>query len=365
MISGQPEIHALTPYGLDGSSARVRVFDWIGYLGLSAAISDYAGLANNAPRTLLRHPVRAALAEHRVRRLVPCAPRLIVSREATPFGNGALEQRLLAKAEYGVFDFDDALYVQRGVVKRLFGGDGKTARMVASADTVIAGNETLASWAESHSRDVHLIPSCVDPDRYVTKNTWDLNDPPRLLWIGSRTTEQYLGEIQRPLLEMHQLTGARLTVISSPVENRSLRALASMIDRVPWSPAAVRTHAVNSDIAIAPLSNTPFARGKCAYKLLEYAASGLPIVGSPVGANSRALERFDGIKAWSQSDWTGALTEILGEPVSRRALRGARARQAVRDFYSFSAWAKGWTAAVKLDLPPSRLESRSHGLEPR
>jgi len=95
-----------------------------------------------------------------------------------------------------------------------------------------------------------------------------------------------------------------------------------------------------------PLEDTPFARGKCAYKLLQYAAAGLPAVGSPVGANRQALERFDGFAPATGAEWYTAIESLLGATTAERSRLGATARTAVEEHYSFDAWEPEWRRAI-------------------
>ena len=118
------------------------------------------------------------------------------------------------------------------------------------------------------------------------------------------------------------------------------------MDRVVWSPATFAGALTSADVGLAPLHDDPFARGKCAYKLLQYAATGLPMVGSPVGANQLALDRFSGWSATSRDEWVDALTEAVSAPADLRADRGARAVAGVQEHYSFDAWADEWRSAV-------------------
>ena len=48
-----------------------------------------------------------------------------------------------------------------------------------------------------------------------------------------------------------------------------------------------------------PLPDDPFTRGKCSFKVLEYSASGLPVVALPVGTNAEYV--LDGV----QGIWPG------------------------------------------------------------
>ena len=64
-----------------------------------------------------------------------------------------------------------------------------------------------------------------------------------------------------------------------------------------------------------PLTDNPWSRGKCGYKLIQYMASGIPVVASPVGVNSKIIE--DGVNGFlveSRNDWEKALSTVLGSP---------------------------------------------------
>jgi glycosyltransferase involved in cell wall biosynthesis len=43
------------------------------------------------------------------------------------------------------------------------------------------------------------------------------------------------------------------------------------------------------DVGVMPLADALWERGKCGYKLIQYMASGLPVVALAVGVNKRLL----------------------------------------------------------------------------
>ena len=71
--------------------------------------------------------------------------------------------------------------------------------------------------------------------------------------------------------------------------NRSLGTLDGMIERVEWSPRGFAAELAAADVGLAPLRDDEFARGKYAYKSIQYGAAALPIVGSPVGTNRHVI----------------------------------------------------------------------------
>jgi glycosyltransferase involved in cell wall biosynthesis len=353
MSGGQLVIGA--SYGPAGASTRVRVLDWLRFLDLRADVLDYLGTANVRPATLLRRPLRVLAAERRLRALRrgPAWQRLLISRSMGPFTGGRLEADLLQRAGWGVYDFDDALYADaRGGVHRFFGEAAGWSTAVRGADLVIAGNATLAEAAARLNPEVRVIPSCVEPRDYPRKTSYEVGPVPRLIWIGSPSTEPFLQPVTPALLRVHRLTGARLTVVSTG--RRPLGELDLMTDRVEWDGARTDALLADADCGIMPIPDTPFTRGKCAYKLLQYGAAGLPAVGSPVGVNAGVIDQLDGEQPGDADQWADALRGVLQEPVSRRRARGEAARTAVEDHYSFDAWRPEFLRALRLPDPTRR-----------
>jgi glycosyltransferase involved in cell wall biosynthesis len=348
----EPSLVVASSHGAGGASTRVRMLEWLEHLGLRAEVLDYLGTANVRPGTLARRPLGVLRAELRVRRSArgPAPERLLISRSMSPFTRGRVEADLLKRAGWGVYDFDDALFAdRRGGIHRYFGEASGWATAMRAADQVIAGNDYLADAAAQHHANVTVIPSCVEPDRYPMKEEYGVGPVPRLVWLGSPTTEPHLLGIAPALLRVHRLTGARLTLISAG--DRPLGELEAMTDRIPWGGPRIYELLADADCGIMPLRDDPFARGKCAYKLLQYGAAGLPTVASPVGVNAHVLGQLDGLAATDTASWTDALVQLLREPEARRSRRGLAARRAVVERYSFRTWAPAFRRALSLPEP--------------
>ena len=341
-------IHVVTPYGREGPSSRVRVFEWLDRVDTPHVLSNYIAHRNASPSELARHPVAMLKAERLLRRMVDERPeRLLLHREASPLSRGDLERRLLSASAFSVYDFDDALQWDQGSGGRLRRIAPKAPKALVSArtaDRVVAGNPVLAEWAAEHARDVVVIPSCVAPDRYRRKSDYEVGDPPRLGWIGSANNEVYLELIAAALREVHRRTGARLTLIGTT--RPTLGALEDIIDRVAWSEAIQYSILAELDIGLAPVPDRPYTRGKSGYKLLQYAAAGTPVIASPVGVNREILSRFRMPAPERPEDWGDAILELLTQPADARAKLSRRAREVTEQHYSFDAWLPRWRAAV-------------------
>lgn len=347
LVATSAPLTTVATYGRAGSSSRVRIHDWITHLGLSTTNYDYLGTPNLFGRTVMANWTRIPAAEARIR-LAGRSRRidnLLMSREATPFSRGGVETRLLRRAKHSSYDFDDAIWADdRGGIHRLLSKPRVWARSVAAADCVIAGSDYLANAAARFNSNVVMIPSCVEPDMYECPSSYELDESPALVWLGSPTTEHHLTAITDALLQLNKRRGARLKVISSG--DRPLGPLAAMTDRIAWNLDDFTKHLSMSAVGLAPLREDPYSAGKCAYKLLQYGAAGLPIVASPVGANREVVDALGGLAATSQSEWVDAVGSILDASAESRAAMGRRARNGVCEGYSFAAWSAQWRNAV-------------------
>jgi glycosyltransferase involved in cell wall biosynthesis len=342
--------YAITPYGRNGPSSRVRVYEWLDRVAVPFVVSGYISQQNARPSALARRPGAVLAAERRLRLIAAARPeRLLLHREASPLSRGGLERRLLGSAEFAVYDFDDALqwdWGEGGLFRRLAPKAPKAHAAVRCADRVIAGNAVLADWASQFNRDVVVIPSCVSPAEYRQKTVYDITDPPRLGWIGSADNEAYLRLVAPALSEVHRRTGARLTLIGTT--RPTLGVLERIIDRVAWSEAVQRELLAGMDVGIAPVPDEPYTRGKCGYKLLQYGAASTPVVASPIGVNRQILAQFGAPAPADTREWADALVDLLERPASARAELGRRAHEVTQREYSFDAWLATWAKSVGL-----------------
>ncbi len=100
------------------------------------------------------------------------------------------------------------------------------------------------------------------------------------------------------------------------------------------------------DLGLAPLVDAPLARGKCAYKVLQYGAAGLPAVVTPLGANAQVGAQLGFALADRPGDWTDAVLGLLSAGAGERAAAGANARAQTQRRYSYDTWQAAWLDAV-------------------
>src|SRR5207244_351275 len=90
------------------------------------------------------------------------------------------EKRYLP-AKY-LLEFDDALYLTH---------PSKLPKVIGSARAIIAGNRTLAAFAERYNKDVHLVPTVVDTDRFHPQEK-PTGEKIRIGWTGLEYNYKYL-----------------------------------------------------------------------------------------------------------------------------------------------------------------------------
>jgi glycosyltransferase involved in cell wall biosynthesis len=251
-----------------------------------------------------------------------------------------LEARLLAGfARRRIFDVDDAIYVRK---PRRLGEPAdesawrkqKFASTCRWADTVAAGNDVLAAVARSSARAVTVLPTSIDTAAYLPTRA-AARVPPTVVWIGSPENLVYLEMIRPALARLTQRHPAlRLRVICSRFPEWPEVA----IEGIPWSASTEAAALAAAHIGVMPLTDDAWARGKCAFKLLQYMAAALPCVASPVGANTEAvIDGYNGYHARTVEDWERRLEALILSPEMRarfgaNGLAHVEARYALRDY---------------------------------
>jgi glycosyltransferase involved in cell wall biosynthesis len=110
------------------------------------------------------------------------------------------------------------------------------------------------------------------------------------------------------------------------------------IERIAWSSATEAASLAAAHIGVMPLTDDEWARGKCAFKLLQYMAAALPCVASPVGANTEAvIDGVNGFHARTTEEWERSLEALIRSP-ELRARFGASGRAHVESRYSMRSY---------------------------
>ncbi len=252
----------------------------------------------------------------------------------------APEARLFARySRRRVFDVDDAIYVRkpRHLGEAADESPWRQSKFDATcrlADVVAAGNDVLAQVARRSAPQVEILPTSIEVGAYRATSLPDAA-PPTIAWVGSPENLVYL-EMIRPafarLAARHR--DLRLKVICSAFPDwPELR-----IERIVWSPETEVSALAAAHIGIMPLSDDAWARGKCAFKLLQYMAAALPCVASPVGANAEAvIDAVTGLHARDLGDWERCLEALIVAP-DLRARFGAAGYVHVQSRYAMSAY---------------------------
>lgn len=340
-----PRILFLTKYTSAGASSRYRTFQFLPFLEHAGLKCDAAPLFDDSYVEMKYRSGRARtlhVARALARRLTDLLrvrqfDLLVIEYELLPYFPAWLE-RLLARLKVPyVVDYDDALFHQydqhrSGMVRSLLGD--KIAAVMRGARLVTVGNEYLAEYArKSGATWVEQVPTVVDLRRYVPRDHEDATATVSIGWIGSPVTAKYLQAVAEPLAEVCRSTGARVRLIGAGPT--SLPGVP--VDVEEWDEATEARCIAEFDIGIMPLADGPWERGKCGLKLIQYMASGVAVVASPVGVNQRIVDPgVNGLLASNAQEWVRALSE-LARDASLRARMGANGRRRIEDFYSAQA----------------------------
>jgi glycosyltransferase involved in cell wall biosynthesis len=330
-------IHAFTRYGPKGASSRVRFMQYADQLERAGfELRWHALLDDRYLRELYSGERPRRLMQYywsRLRAVLATTPGSTVwlEKEVFPWVPAAAEL-LLLRGHRLVIDIDDAVFHnydlhRNPLVRRVFGD--KLDRLMRAADCVAAGSPYLAQRAaDAGARRVEQIPSSVD-GRLFRPRERAPNDVVTIGWIGSPSTTPYLEPLIELLAADLEQGRLKLLVIGASraiTSGRGIEAREWRVDReAEWIG--------EFDIGVMPLPDTPWARGKCAYKLIQYMACGLPVIASPVGMNTEVVsEGSTGFLCSTPTEWSAAIVRLRASEALRREL-GARGRAVFEERY--------------------------------
>lgn len=222
-----------------------------------------------------------------------------------------------------VLDVDDAVWLMNPM------GEKWAAQLARRTDAVIAGNHYLADWYSPHCKQIFVVPTAIDCVRFRPRNfdTHRLDDLFVVGWTGTSGNFIYLKQIETALARfLKDHPKARFLITADKRPQFGMLSESQIIFR-PWTAATESEILHQMDVGIMPLANDRWTRGKCSFKMLQYMATALPIVASPVGMNNELFGKGEiGFAASTHDEWYSALHELYVNPTLREnAGRSGRA----------------------------------------
>jgi glycosyltransferase involved in cell wall biosynthesis len=349
------------PPGHYGTVARLT--RWIPHLAARGIEAEVLCPATDAEFAAFGHgDVAADYRYHRATlanraRQIPraaAADAIVLHRGLLPFGpwQRPTFEHILARANPRlVYDYYDSIWEQRRIIHA---AGGRVARWLNRADlveaiarecaVVTAATSYLADFARPFHSDVRVLPMLLDPEacrpvRHGPRERLTLG------WMGGRGNLRRLESIAPALAVAATRTPLRLVVVSGePVE---IAGVEVECRTHPWSVESEREDLAGFDVGLLPLFDDAEDRGKFPFKLLQYAAAGLPIVASPVAIDEAVFADGEAILyARGEADWAEAIARLAAAPALRASL-GAAARRAVEEHYSFARHADAFAEMLR------------------
>lgn len=355
----KPRILFLGRYDSQGASTRYRALQYLPYLRAAGFDLEIRSLLNNDylnrrySGKKLNYADIAAGYLHRIWdwHSPNNADLIWLQYEALPFVPAWLESSLKSRIPY-IVDYDDAVFHgydrHENKAVRFFLGD-KIDRTMRDASVVVAGNSYIADRAtRAGAKAVEVLPTVIDLDRYSISNRCS-EGTLTIGWIGTPVTARYVKSLEPILQELARNIPIRVLAIGAS----GLRLEGVPYEVIPWSDETEVANIQRFDVGIMPLDDSPWERGKCGFKLIQYMACGLPVVGTPVGVNSEIIkDGINGFPVRSAQDWLQAIQTLYSDPMLRHRM-GQAGRTLVEEKYCIQQTAPRlanlFTSAIKID----------------
>lgn len=323
---------------------RFRIEQWDPILRENGVEITYAPFETDELRAVLHQPgnvmgkIRAVSRNFGLRRAELLSVKdfdlVYLFREAALLGPPWFERKIARSGVPIVFDFDDAIFVSykspsNGYLSYLK-FPGKTAEICRLSAHVMAGNEYLADYAREYNKNVTIIPTTIDTDKYTLRDDPGEPETVTIGWSGSFSTIQHLDTIRDVLRELATTEKFLLRVIGTP----AYKIDGVDTEAMQWRLASELDDLRQIDIGLMPLPDENWSRGKCGLKALQYMALGIPTICSPVGVNSTIIKDGEnGFLAAGKDEWIEKLKMLIHSAKLRRKI-GVAGRETVEKEYS-------------------------------
>jgi len=251
-------------------------------------------------------------------------------------------RRFMSKV-FLVYSVDDLLtdMPQKSSLRQHIPADARSylARTLPLFDRLVVSTEYLAEVYGKFAQDIRVVPNRLQRDVWLPlRSLRRTSERPRVGWAGGTAHE---GDLQL-IAEVVAATAHEVDWIFMGMCPDNIRPYAREFHPFgDYDEYPARLAALNLDLAVAPLEEIPFNRGKSNLRLLEYGALGIPVVCTDIDPyrDSPACK-----VANRPRDWLEALRARVHD-LDAAAREGDAMRQWVLDHYILEDHLDSWLAA--------------------
>ncbi len=250
-----------------------------------------------------------------------------------------------------VYDFDDAIFFRDRHKSGSYESRTRRRRfdrMMRLSSGVVCGNRYLAGFCPP-GKPLLIAPSPV-PHEVAQKHYAEPAEPVRLGWVGGSGNLLLLDTITEALVALHRETPIELHVLSD--RDYVCQAALPVVNQ-RWSLQTQEPFLASLDLGLMPLIDTPWSRGKCSYKLLQYMAAGVVAIGSNVGMNREVIRHGENGLLADDKNWLAVLREILAER-ERLPRIGRAGRDTVLQGFTYQQIARQWATFLEEVITSTR-----------
>lgn len=228
-----------------------------------------------------------------------------------------------------IFDFDDLISdasLGKQSLFYYFRDIHRPRRILEGCDKVIAGNDLLKQQASRFNKNVTIIPTSIDLEKFKFKlPKREIKYPIVIGWMGSPETFVYLNILWGVFKTLALKYDILIKIVGGKRKEKEIPGLKREDEEWRLEKEVEQLHTF--DIGIMPLTDDEISRGKCGLKLLQCMAVGIPAVASPVGVNKRIIsDGTNGYLAMGKDEWVKKLEKLILNPDLReRFARNGRA----------------------------------------
>lgn len=342
------QIIYFTKYTEKGPSSRYRSYQYKSYLEEEFSLIFYPLFDDSYISNLYENKGRNYLGifkayVSRILKVLKCIGTkkiVFIEYELLPYFPPLLEFILYSTRVKVVLDYDDAIFhnydrhsnfIVRSILKN------KIRKLAKSASLIITGSPYLTSYFLLYNEKVIEIPTSINFHKYnkiSQSNT--LSDSVVVGWIGSKSTSEnilFIKEFFHKAQLLYPNVLFKLMGFDSALKSQ---LNLSNVEFHHWSESSELIFLSSIDLGIMPLVDTPFNRGKCGFKLIQYMAMGKPTISSPLEANVKINRSSKNLFASTIEEWISCLENYMCKIDYYREV-GVKNRDIVKQFYSVEA----------------------------